>query len=128
MKKIHKELFQTLFMSFVLYLFFNADLLELPDRSKITMRMIDFVNNINMLTYKKCIKKSCVTLKHIHFTCVQWTDWPDIIFILKKYELIYLSCRMKRFNTWKTMKTGDVITKSKIDNKLLKFQINFKLK
>ena len=77
---------------------------------------------------QKIHKKNYVTLKPIHFTCIQWTDWHEMIFVLKKYQLIYLSCKKKRFNKWSTIKINDVIIKSKIYIEMLKFQINFKLK
>ena len=122
------KLSQNSFMSFILYLFFNAGLLKLIDRSKIKIITIDFVNNINLLIYKKFIKKNCAILKHIHFACVQWTKCHDMIFIFEKYELIYLSRRTKRFNMRATMKINDVTIKSKINVKVLKLQINIKLK
>ena len=68
---IRTELSQNLFMSFILYLFFNAGLLKLIDKLKIKITIINFVKNINLLIYKKFTKKNCVILKCIHFTCVQ---------------------------------------------------------
>ena len=64
------KLSQNLFMSFILYLFFNAGLLKLIDKLKIKITTIDFVNNINLLIYETFTKKNCVILKHIHFICV----------------------------------------------------------
>ena len=125
---IRTELFQNLFMLFILYLFFNAGLLELIDKSDVKITIINFVNNINLLIYKKFTKKNCAILKHIHFVCVQWTGRHDTVFILKKYELIYLSCRMKRFNMRAMMKIENVAVKSKINIKMLKLQIDIKLK
>ena len=124
---IRTELSQNLFMLFILYLFFNADLLELIDKLKIKVIAINFMN-INLLIYKKFMKKNCVILKHIHFVCVQWTRRHDTIFVFEKYELIYLSHKTKRFNMCVMMKINDVIIKSKIDIKMLKLQINIKLK
>ena len=54
---IRTKLSQNSFMSFILYLFFNAGLLKLIDRLKIKITIINFVNNINLLIYKKFMKK-----------------------------------------------------------------------
>ena len=67
---IRTKLSQNSFMSFILYLFFNAGLLELIDRLKIKIIVINFINNINLLIYKKFMKKNYVILKHIYFICV----------------------------------------------------------
>ena len=125
---IHTKLSQNSFMSFILYLFFNAGLLELIDRSKIKIITINFVNNINLLIYKRFMKKNCVILKHIHFIYVWWTERHDMIFIFEKYELIHLSRKKKCFNMRITMKINDVIIESKINIKMLKLQIDIKLK
>ena len=122
------KLSQISFMLFILYLFFNADLLELIDRLKVKIIIINFVNNINLLIYKKFTKKNCAILKCIHFVCVWWTGRHNIIFVFEKYELIYLSHRTKRFNMRVTMKISDVTIESKIDIKMLKLQIDIKLK
>ena len=122
------KLSQNSFMSFILYLFFNVGLLKLIDRLKIKITTIDFVNNINLLIYKKSTKKNCVILKHIHFICVWWTKRHHMIFVFEKYEFIYLSHKTKCFNMRATMKISDVTIKSKIDIKVLRLQIDIKLK
>ena len=125
---IHMKSSQNSFISFILYLFFNADLLELIDRLKIKITIINFVNNINLLIYKKFTKKNYIILKHIHFVYVWWTKRYDTIFIFEKYELIHLSRKKKRFNMRATMKINDVTIELKINIKMLKLQINIKLK
>ena len=125
---IRTKLSQNLFMSFILYVFFNAGLLKLIDKLKMKITIINFINNINLLIYKKFMKKNCVILKHIHFVCVQWMNCHDMVFIFEKYELIHLSRKTKRFNMRTTMKISDIIIKSKINIKMLKLQINIKLK
>ena len=51
-----------------------------------------------------------------------------MIFIFEKYELIHLSRKKKCFNMRITMKINDVIIESKINIKMLKLQIDIKLK
>ena len=65
MKKyvIHINLSQKLLMSFIFYLFFHVSLLKLIDRSNVRVMMINFINNINLLTYDKSTEMNCVALK-----------------------------------------------------------------
>ena len=51
-----------------------------------------------------------------------------MIFTFEKYELIYLSRKIKRFNMRMMMKINYIIIKLKINIKMLKLQINIKLK
>ena len=127
-QNIYTKLSQNLFMSFILYLFFNAGLVKLINKSKIKIIVIDFVNNINLLIYKRFTKKNFAILKCIYFVCVWWTKRHDMIFIFEKYELIHLSRKKKCFNMRITMKINDVIIESKINIKMLKLQIDIKLK
>ena len=49
-------------------------------------------------------------------------------FFFEKYELIHLSHKTKRFNMRATMKINDVAVESKSNMRVLKLQINIKLK
>ena len=53
---------QDLLMFFILYLFFNADLLKLLNRLNVKITIINFVNNVNLLVFEKFIEKNCMTL------------------------------------------------------------------
>ncbi len=53
-------------ISSLLYLFYNADLLEMCDRFDINMRFLEYADDANILTYDKNTKKNCKTLKKIH--------------------------------------------------------------
>ena len=60
------KLSQNSFMLFILYLFFNVNLLKLIDKSKIKTIAINFVNNINLLIYLSYRTKRfnmCATMK-----------------------------------------------------------------
>ena len=79
---------------------------------------INFVNNIDLLIYKKFIKKNYVILKCIYFICIWWTKRHNMIFIFEKYELIHLLYKTKCFNMRATMKFNNVTVESKINIKL----------
>jgi len=46
----------------VLYLFYNANLLKICNNIKLQVSVTSFVNNVNILTYKKLIKRNCKML------------------------------------------------------------------
>ena len=56
-------------ISSILYLFYNADLLNLCDKSKVKTSVIKFVDDINILAYNQNTEKNCKTLKRLHKEC-----------------------------------------------------------
>jgi len=55
-------------MSSILYLFCNADLLNICKNITLHINKSGFIDNINILTHSKSIKQNCKNLKHIHLT------------------------------------------------------------
>jgi hypothetical protein len=53
----------------ILYLFYNVDLLKFLKRSFRRVVAIDFVNDINILTYNANITSNCRVLKKMHAHC-----------------------------------------------------------
>ncbi len=115
-------------LSLILYLFYNANLLKACDDIKLRINFTDFVNDINILTYKEFIKYNCKVLSKIYDKCEQWLKIHDIKFLMTKHELIHFMKTSKWFN----MKVNVKLTKHQIDLKLniriLRVQLNFKLR
>ncbi len=115
-------------LSSILYLFYNANLLEACDNIKLRINFTDFLNDINILTYEKFIKCNCKVLSKIYDRCKQWSKTHDIKFLITKHKLIYFTRTFKWFN----IKVNVKLTKYQIDLKsnikVLKVQLNFKLK
>ncbi len=100
-------------LSLILYLFYNANLLEVCDDIKLRTSFTDFVNDINILTYKEFTKRNCRVLSKIYDRCEQWSKTHDIKFSMTKHKLIHFTRTSKWFNI-------------KVDVKLMKHQINLK--
>ena len=111
-----------------LYLFYNANLLKACDDIKLRTNFTDFVNDINILTYKEFMKRNCKVLNEIYDRCKQWSKTHNIKFLITKHELIHFTKTFKWFN----MKVNVKLIKHQIDLKsnirVLKVQLNFKLK
>ncbi len=115
-------------LSLILYLFYNANLLKACDNIKLKTNFTNFVNDINILIYKEFTKCNCRVFNEIYDRCEQWLKIHDIKFLMTKHELIHFMRIFKWFN----MKVDVKLTKHQIDLKsnirILRVQLNFKLK
>jgi hypothetical protein len=128
MNQIKIDISQNFFVSFILYLFYNADIFKIFERFKYKITIINFVNDINILTYDTSITNNCRTLKKIHVICELWTRRHDVRFASIKYELLHLTKNHKRFDMTITINVKNVIRKSTIIVRVLSVQFDIKLK
>ena len=56
-------------ISLILYLFYNADLLNICEKLEIKINDLNFVNDVNILIYSISTKKNCRTLEVMHKKC-----------------------------------------------------------
>ena len=64
--RINAEISQEFSVSFILYLFFNANLLDVCEQSKRKTTVIEFVDNVNVLTYSISTEKNCKIFEKLH--------------------------------------------------------------
>jgi hypothetical protein len=128
MNQIKVDISQNFFVSLILYFFYNADILKIFERFKYKITIIDFVNDINILTYDINITSNCKTLKKIHVIWKLWTRRHDVRFVSIKYELLHLTKNHKRFDMTITINVKNVIRKSTIIVRVLSVQFDIKLK
>ncbi len=96
--KINADILQKFLILLIFFLFFNASLIEKCKALKIKIEVLNFVNNINILTYNKFIKEICKTLSKMHNICVKWTCTHDATFASEKYEFTHFIKKSKRFD------------------------------
>ena len=92
------NILQNLLLFSVLYLFYNADLLNACDDIKLRFNFTEFVDDINILIYDEFKKRNCEILKKIWNKVVEWAKNHDFKFIEKKHELIHFSKILKKYN------------------------------
>jgi len=68
---VNVNILQDSLLSSILYLFYNANLLKACDDIKLRTNFTNFVNDINILTYKEFIKCNCRVLSKIYNRCKQ---------------------------------------------------------
>jgi predicted HicB family RNase H-like nuclease len=122
------EISQNSFISLVLYLFYNANILKIFERFKYKITIINFVNNINILTYDINITNNCKTLKKTHVIYELWTRRHETRFASIKYELLHLTRNHKRFDMIITINVKNVIKESTTILRVLSVQFDIKLK
>ena len=115
-------------LSSILYLFYNADLLEICERPGTNTSAIGFVDDANILAYGKSTEENCKTLESIHRQCEKWASRHGSLFAPTKYELIHLSRNPKRFNMAASINIASTEIEPKTDIRVLGLQIDTKLK
>jgi hypothetical protein len=122
------ETSQRFSLSFVLYLFYNVDLLKMCDRFEINTRFLKYADDVNILIYDKNTNENCRSLKRVHKLCERWATRHEFLFALIKYELIHFIKNSKKFDMTITIKIESSTIQSKIDIQVLKIQIDIRLK
>ena len=127
MRKINANISQRFLISLILFLFFNASLIEKCEALRIKIEVLDFVNDINILIYNKFTEEICRTLSKAHNICAKWVCTYDTTFASEKYELTHFTRKSKRFNMMTSIQIENSVIKLKSDVQILKMQLNMKL-
>jgi len=69
--KINANILQRFLISLILFLFFNASLIEKCEALRIKIKVLDFVNDINILVYNRFIEEICKILSKAYYVCVK---------------------------------------------------------
>ncbi len=120
--------FQRFSLFFVLYLFYNVDLLKMCDKFEMNTKSLKYANDVNILIYDKSTNENCRSLKRVHKLCERWTIRHEFLFVSIKYELIHFIKNSKKFDMTVTIKIEWSTIQSKIDIRILKIQIDIRLK
>jgi hypothetical protein len=77
-------------MSFILYVFYNANLIDWCINSQFEIIEADFIDDIKILIMSELTEENVVSLKTIHVeSCMIWAHQHESLFISIKYELIH---------------------------------------
>ncbi len=125
---INVDISQDSLLSSILYLFYNMNLLKACDNIRLKTSFTNFINNANILIYKKFMKHNCRVLNEIYDRCEQWSKMHDIKFLKTKHKLIHFTRIFKWFNMNINIKLMKHQINLKSDIRILRIQLNFKLK
>ncbi len=127
MCEINADISQEFLISSILFLFFNASLIEKCKALRIKIEVLNFVNDINILVYDRFIEEICKTLSKTHDVCAKWAWTHDATFASEKYELTHFIRKSRKFNLMTSIQIESSMIKSKSDVQVLKIQLNMKL-
>ncbi len=127
MREINANISQRFLISSILFLFFNISLIKKCKALRIKIKVLDFINNINILIYNKFTEEICRTLSKAHNVCAKWACTHDVTFASEKYELMHFTRKSKRFNMMINIQIKNLVIKSKSDVRVLEVQLNMKL-
>jgi len=71
MREINADISQRFLISLILFLFFNASLIEKCKALKIKIEVLNFINDINILVYNRFTEEICRTLSKAHDVCMK---------------------------------------------------------
>ncbi len=128
MRKINADISQRSFILSILFLFFNASLIKKCEALKIKIKVLNFVDNINILVYDRFTAEICRTLSKTHDVCAEWARTHDATFASEKYKLTHFTRKSKRFDMMTSIQIESSVIKSKSDVQVLKMQLNMKLR
>ncbi len=128
MQWVNADISQKFLISSILFLFFNASLIEKCETLEIKIKVLDFVNDINILIYDKITESICKSLSRAHNICAKWAWTYDATFASEKYELTHFICKSKRFDMTVSLCIENSIIKLKSKIWVLKVQLNMKLR
>ncbi len=90
------DVFQKSSMFSILYVFYNANLIDWCINSQIDIIEASFIDDINILVINDSVEENVLILKTIHVElCMIWAQQHDSLFVSIKYELIHF----KRFSS-----------------------------
>jgi hypothetical protein len=115
-------------LSPILYLFYNADLLEDCESISLRTSPIGFVDDVNILTYGLTTQGNCQTLERVHKACETWAKRHGSKFNPGKYELIHLTRTPKKFNMEASVAINDKEIKPSSSVRILGVRIDSALK
>jgi len=128
MRKINANISQEFLISSILFLFFNVNLIEKCKALRIKIEVLDFINDINILVYDRFIEEICKTLSKTYNVCTKWAWTHDTTFASEKYELTHFTRKSRKFNIMTSIQIESSVIKSKSDVRVLKIQLDMKLR
>jgi len=71
MREINADISQRSLISSILFLFFNISLIKKCEALRIKIKVLDFINDINILVYNRFTEEICRTLSKAHDVCAK---------------------------------------------------------
>ena len=70
----------------------------MTNNEELRVSTVGFVDDVNILTYRRVTERNCETLSEIYCNCVQWAETHRAKFTPEKYEVLHLTRARNKFN------------------------------
>ncbi len=127
-KKVKTGISQESSISPVLFLFFNASLIESYVKANLPVQIKEFVDDIHLLTYSESIEVNYVNLEKAHNLCLKWAATHKASFAPQKYELLHMSRTPKKFNIKMAINFDNTVIEPEANIRVLSLQVDTKLR
>jgi hypothetical protein len=91
----------------ILYLFYNADLLEIGARNNPERTAGRWIDDVYFLTHGKSTRQNCLTLATMHREAERWSRTHGSRFDLAKYQLVHFTRTPKMHNMKEPLRLND---------------------
>ena len=115
-------------LSPILFLFYNADLLDLCCNPAARTTAIGFIDDVKILVYGPSTESNCRKLEATHRKCLEWASKFGLKFAPQKYELIHFTRRRNAFNLTACVDLDGVGREPKKDVRVLGVWLDTRLK
>jgi hypothetical protein len=105
---VHQGVPQGSPVSLILFLFYNAELLEVCNRPLEQASALGFADDVNILAYGRSTEQNCTLLEILHERCLDWARRHGAVFAPDKYELMHLTRKRRRFNLQAPINLGSL--------------------
>lgn len=125
---IKADISQESFLSLILFLFYNFELVDLCNDLNYSASEIEFVDDVNLLVYSFFTRWNCQILSELHDKCLEWANRHEVDFASQKYELIHLFRTRKKFDMKINIQLSNLIKHSIAKIRVLRLWLDFKLR
>jgi hypothetical protein len=85
-------------LSPILFLFYDANLVEICNPPTLPASGTGFVDDVNALAFGKLTEENCRTLQTVHERCLEWARRHGASFALEKYILVHFTKARTKHN------------------------------
>ena len=115
-------------LSPILFLFYNAELLEICAGPRSETSAVGYVDDVNILAVGTSTEDNCRKIERVHKRCLKWAEKSGMKFAPQKYELVHFTRSRKAFNLEATVNITGAQIEPKGEVRVLGVWLDAKLK
>jgi hypothetical protein len=97
----------------ILYLFYNADLLESCEDTSLSLSPTGFADDVTLIVYSRTVERNCELLEKAYKKCLKWAKTHGSRFNPEKSELIHFYKARKDLGKTEIILEGNIVKPSK---------------